>query len=224
MREEDLKNKTVLVTAGPTRERLDPVRYLSNFSSGKMGYAIAQNALERGARVVLISGPVSIEPPQGAQIVHIESTLDLLDAMLRHAPECDIAVQAAAPADYRPAQVSPVKLKKQAGAHMTIQLVENPDVAAAVGKIKREDQVFVAFAAETNDLVENAASKMRRKNADMIVANDVTRPGAGFGTETNIATIITKDGPKEYGLMPKSELAGLILDTALELLSRYSAR
>lgn len=218
MQQMNLKGKTVLVTAGPTRERIDPVRYLSNFSSGKMGYAIAERALLRGARVLLVTGPVAIAPPDGVQVIAIESALDLLDAMQAHAPQADIVIQAAAVADYRPAQVSGQKIKKKDGGAMTIELVENPDVAAAVGKNKRGDQVFVVFAAETQNLLENAAAKLRRKNADFIVANDVMKPGAGFGVDTNIATILTPEGKTEYPLMRKEALADVILDRALALL------
>ncbi len=224
MRAKDLKNLTVLVTAGPTRERLDPVRYISNFSSGKMGYAIAENAIERGADVILVSGPVSIEPPKGVKLVKVESTLDLLREMTKLAPKSDLVIQSAAPSDYRPALFSETKMKKQDGSDMVIRMVENPDVAAAIGKSKREDQVFVAFAAETNDGVKNAREKMLRKNADMVVLNDVTKPGAGFGVDTNIATIITIDDLHELEIMPKAELAGVILDNALSLLNQKKQR
>jgi phosphopantothenoylcysteine decarboxylase/phosphopantothenate--cysteine ligase len=220
MRAKDLKNLTVLVTAGPTRERLDPVRYISNFSSGKMGYAIAENALARGASVILVSGPVSLKPPAGAELVKVESTLDLLREMTRLAPKSDIVIQSAAPSDYRPAVFSQTKIKKQAGDDMVIRMVENPDVAATIGKDKREDQIFVVFAAETNDGIKNARGKMLRKNADMVVLNDVTKPGAGFGVDTNIATIITKSDITELEIMPKAQLAGVILDNARSLLEK----
>jgi phosphopantothenoylcysteine decarboxylase/phosphopantothenate--cysteine ligase len=222
MRAKDLKNLTVLVTAGPTRERLDPVRYISNFSSGKMGYAIAENALARGADVILVSGPVSIEPPRGAKLIKVESTLDLLREMTSLAPKSDIVIQSAAPSDYRPAYFSETKIKKQPGSgeDLVIRMVENPDVAATIGKDKRDDQIFVAFAAETNDGIKNARDKMLRKNADMIILNDVTKAGAGFGVDTNIATIITKDHIHELEIMPKLQLAVVILDNALSLLEK----
>lgn len=218
-----LTGRTVVVTAGPTRERLDPVRYISNFSSGKMGYSIAKAALDMGARVILISGPVSIPAPEGAEKVDIESTLDLLDAALKFAPEADIVIQSAAPADYRPESVSPVKMKKKGGDDMVIRLVENPDVAATIGKNKRDDQVFVVFAAETNDVIDNAKGKLMKKNADMIVANDVTKPGAGFNVDTNIATIMTMEERFDYPLMSKTELAGIIVEKAFELLKGKNA-
>ena len=216
----DLSGLKVVVTAGPTRERLDPVRYISNFSSGKMGYAIAEAAVKKGAEVVLISGPVSIEAPQDVKIVNIESTRDLLREMQNYAKDSDIVIQAAAPADYRPADYSEKKIKKQSGEEMVVRMVENPDVAATIGKEKRTDQVFVIFAAETNDASQNARGKLSRKNADMAVLNDVTKPGAGFNVDTNIATLITFDGERELPIMSKVELAQIILETALELLEK----
>ncbi len=213
----DLENLNILITAGPTREKLDPVRFISNFSSGKMGYAIAQKALERGANVRLISGPVTVTAPEGAKVISIESTLDLLDAALANAPWADIVIQSAAPADYRPETVAPQKMKKSGGEGLTIKLVENPDVAATIGKNKRADQIFCVFAAETENGEANARGKMQRKNADMIVLNDVTKPGAGFLVDTNIATIITRDKKTDYPMMAKSDLADIILTTALEL-------
>jgi len=213
----DLENLNILITAGPTREKLDPVRFISNFSSGKMGYSIAQKALERGANVRLISGPVALAAPEGAQLISIESTLDLLDAALANAAWADIVIQSAAPADYRPETVAPQKMKKAGGEGMTIKLVENPDVAATIGKNKRLDQVFCVFAAETENGVANARGKMQRKNADMIVLNDVTKPGAGFLVDTNIATIITGSSQTDYPMMSKSDLADIILTTALGL-------
>lgn len=214
MLSESLKDLRILVTAGPTRERLDPVRYISNFSSGKMGYSIAAEAIARGARVTLVTGPVAIAPPEGAEVVYIESTRDLLEAVSARAVDCDIVIQAAAPADYRPAEVSPIKMKKHGGDDMVLRLVENPDVAATIGAGKKPGQVFVVFAAETNDAFENASGKMHRKNADMAVLNDVTQPGAGFNTDTNIVTIITPEGRTDYGIMPKPQVAGVILDAA----------
>ena len=220
MHEKRLAGKTVLVTAGPTRERLDPVRFLSNFSSGKMGYAIAGEALALGARVLLVTGPVALRPPEGCEVTHIESTLDLLDAMLKLAPACDVIIQSAAPADYRPETMSDTKIKKQAGEPVTLKLIENPDVAAAIGHQKREGQVLVVFAAETDSLEKNATSKLIRKNADFIVANDVTKAGAGFNVDTNIASIIDKNGVQALPLMQKTELARIILHKAADMLDR----
>ena len=213
----DMEGLHVMVTAGPSREALDPVRYISNRSSGKMGYAIAQAAQKRGAEVTLLSGPVAIEAPQGVKLVPFTTTQELLDRASELAQEQDLLIQAAAPADYRAKEVAPQKIKKQGGEPMTFTLVENPDVAATLGKAKRSGQVFVGFAAETNDVLAHARDKLARKNLDMIVANDVTRPGAGFDVDTNIVTLITKDGQEALPMMSKAEVAQRILDRALAL-------
>ena len=213
----DMEGLRVMVTAGPSREALDPVRYISNRSSGKMGYAIAQAAQKRGAEVTLLSGPVAIEAPQGVKLVPFTTTQELLDRASELAQEQDLLIQAAAPADYRAKEVAPQKIKKQGGEPMTFTLVENPDVAATLGKAKRSGQVFVGFAAETNDVLAHARDKLARKNLDMIVANDVTRPGAGFDVDTNIVTFITKDGQEALPMMSKAEVAQRILDRALAL-------
>lgn len=213
----DTEGLRVMVTAGPSREALDPVRYISNRSSGKMGYAIAQAAQKRGAEVTLLSGPVAIEAPQGVKLVPFTTTQELLDRASELAQEQDLLIQAAAPADYRAKEVAPQKIKKQGGEPMTFTLVENPDVAATLGKAKRSGQVFVGFAAETNDVLAHARDKLARKNLDMIVANDVTRPGAGFDVDTNIVTLITKDGQEALPMMSKAEVAQRILDRALAL-------
>lgn len=213
----DMEGLRVMVTAGPSREALDPVRYISNRSSGKMGYAIAQAAQKRGAEVTLLSGPVAIEAPQGVKLVPFTTTQELLDRANELAREQDLLIQAAAPADYRAKEVAPQKIKKRGGEPMTFTLVENPDVAATLGKAKRSGQVFVGFAAETNDVLAHAKDKLARKNLDMIVANDVTRPGAGFDVDTNIVTLITKDGQEALPMMSKAEVAQRILDRALAL-------
>lgn len=213
----DMEGLRVMVTAGPSREALDPVRYISNRSSGKMGYAIAQAAQKHGAEVTLLSGPVAIEVPQGVKLVPFTTTQELLDRASELAQEQDLLIQAAAPADYRAKEVAPQKIKKQGGEPMTFTLVENPDVAATLGKAKRSGQVFVGFAAETNDVLAHAKDKLARKNLDMIVANDVTRPGAGFDVDTNIVTLITKDGQEALPMMSKAEVAQRILDRALAL-------
>lgn len=213
----DMEGLHVMVTAGPSREALDPVRYISNRSSGKMGYAIAQAAQKRGAEVTLLSGPVAIEAPQGVKLVPFTTTQELLDRASELAQEQDLLIQAAAPADYRAKEIAPQKIKKQGGEPMTFTLVENPDVAATLGKAKRSGQVFVGFAAETNDVLAHARDKLARKNLDMIVANDVTRPGAGFDVDTNIVTLITKDGQEALPMMSKAEVAQRILDRALAL-------
>lgn len=213
----DLEGLRVMVTAGPTREALDPVRYISNRSSGKMGYAIAKAAMERGANVTLLTGPVSLTPPAGVNVVPFMTTQDLLDAALAHVNEQDVIIQSAAPADYRAKEIAPQKMKKQGGADMVIELVENPDVAATLGKNKREDQIFVGFAAETNDVLAHAQGKLVKKNLDMIVANDVTAPGAGFDVNTNIVTLITKEGMNALPLMSKDDVADEILSAVLRL-------
>lgn len=207
----DLTGKHVLVTAGPTREMIDPVRFLSNRSTGKMGYAIAEAARDRGAKVTLVTGPVSLPPVPGVEMVNITSTLDLYDEVTSRAKTADAVIQAAAPADFRPESVSSVKIKKN-GEDMALRLVPNPDIAAALGQAKHEGQVLVAFAAETNDVLENAQKKLLKKNADMIVANDVTMPGAGFAGNTNCVTLITKENMESLPMMSKREVADAILD------------
>ena len=212
----DLTGKKVLVTAGPTREALDPVRFLTNRSSGRMGYALAEAASRRGAEVTLVSGPVALECPTGVRREFVESTQDLYCAMERLCGEQDVIIQAAAPADYRPAHIAGQKIKKADGEAMELKLVENPDVAAMVGSKKRPGQVLVAFAAETQNLSENAAKKLDKKNVDFIVGNDVTRPGAGFDVDTNIITIFDRSGATELPMMKKTEVADKILDHVLK--------
>ena len=212
----DLTGKKVLVTAGPTREALDPVRFLTNRSSGRMGYALAEAAARRGAEVTLVSGPVALECPTGVRREFVESTQDLYCAMERLCREQDVIIQAAAPADYRPAHIAGQKIKKADGEAMELKLVENPDVAAMVGSKKRPGQVLVAFAAETQNLSENAVKKLDKKNVDFIVGNDVTRPGAGFDVDTNIITIFDRSGATELPMMKKTEVADKILDHVLK--------
>lgn len=208
----DLEGLRVLVTAGPTMERIDPVRYLTNDSSGKMGYAIAAAAQARGASVTLVSGPVHLTAPAGVSVVPVMSTQNLYDAMMTHCASQDVIIQAAAPADYRPAVMAPEKLKKQDGQPFVLTLVENPDVAKAVGEQKKPGQILVGFAAETEHLLENAQKKLDKKHLDMIVANDVTQAGAGFGVDTNIVTLISHQGMKSLPLLSKTEVADRILD------------
>ena len=215
--EQDMKGVRVMVTAGPTREALDPVRYISNRSSGKMGYAIARAAAARGAEVTLLTGPVSLDAPQGVHVVPFTTTQDLLARALEHAPNQDILIQSAAPADYRAEEIASQKIKKNHGEDFVLRLIENPDVAATLGKNKREDQVFVGFAAETNDVLEHARGKLVKKNLDMIVANDVTKPGAGFDVDTNIVTLITREDMTSLPMLAKSEVADHILSYAMSL-------
>lgn len=213
----DLAGLAVLITAGPTREALDPVRYMSNRSSGKMGYALAEAAQARGAAVTLVSGPTALPAPGGVAFQSVETTADLLKAMQTLCAGQDIIIQAAAPADYRFENVSPQKLKKQSGQPLTLTMVENPDVAVAVAQAKREGQTLVGFAAETGDPVPNACEKLRRKGLDMIVANDVLQPGAGFAVDTNIVTLITLAEEVQLPLMSKRSLADAVLDKVLLL-------
>ena len=207
----------VLVTAGATRERLDPVRFLTNDSSGKMGFAIAEAARDRGAEVTIVKAFTTATIPQGVRIVEVESTQDLLEAMKIETPGQDVIIQAAAPADYRPIDVMGTKIKKQEGQELVLRLTETPDVAKAVGLMKRGDQTLVGFAAETDHVTEHAQGKLRKKNLDLIVANDVTKPGAGFGVDTNIASLITAQGTEERPLQSKRALAEDILDKVLAL-------
>ena len=213
----DFEGLKVMVTAGGTRERLDPVRYLGNDSSGKMGFAIAAAAKARGAEVTLVCGHTTAQQPEGIPVVKVESTCDLYDAVTSRAPEMDVIIQAAAPADYRFANPSQQKMKKEAGKPLVFELVENPDIAAAVGAAKKPGQTLVGFAAETENLLDNARRKLDKKNLDMIVANDVSQPGAGFNVDTNIATLITREGLTDCPLQSKAELAETILDKIVQL-------
>ncbi len=213
----DMEGLRVMVTAGGTRERLDPVRYIGNDSSGKMGFALAEAARQRGAEVTLVCGHTTAERPRGIPVAEVESTCELYDAVMERAAEQDIIIQAAAPADYRPAHPSVQKIKKKAGEGITLELVENPDIAAAVGAGKRPGQTLVGFAAETEHLLDNARRKLDKKNLDMIVANDVSRSGAGFNVDTNIATLLTRSGAVECPLQSKQALAERILDEIMAL-------
>lgn len=213
----DYAGKRLIVTAGPTREAIDPVRYISNHSSGKMGFAVAQMAKRRGAEVTLIHGPVSLTPPYGVHCVEVETTEQMMHALLERLDACDMLVKCAAPADFRAAYPSDHKIKKTQNAALTLDLIANPDILAAVAEHKKH-QVIVGFAAETHEVGRYAMDKLARKKLDMIVANDVTQAGAGFGTDTNIVTIYKKDGTqKEHPLASKEEIASFVLDQALPL-------
>ena len=212
--EKDLSGKTVLVTAGPTREAVDPVRFISNHSTGKMGYAIARCASLRGARVILVSGPVSIEPPLFAELVPVVSAEDMYNAVMKYKDEADIIIKSAAVADYTPVTASSEKIKKQDG-DMRIELRRTKDILKELGQSRRENQFICGFAMETENLIENAVKKLESKNVDMIVANSLKTEGAGFGTDTNVVTLITKDGKTELPLMSKDEVAMKILDAAV---------
>lgn len=216
---QDLRGETVLVTAGPTREELDPVRFISNHSSGRMGYAVARAAWRRGARVILVSGPTSVPVPWGVETVRVTRAVEMRDAVMERLAESSIVVKSAAVADYRPKERAPGKVKKVAD-KLSIELERNPDILSEVGKNKGE-RLIVGFAAETADLVTNARKKLGDKNLDMIVANDVGEPGAGFDVDTNIARLIYRDGRvDEPGIMSKERLADLILDRVVGLRCR----
>jgi phosphopantothenoylcysteine decarboxylase/phosphopantothenate--cysteine ligase len=212
----DLAGERVLVTAGPTREPIDPVRFITNRSSGRMGYAVAEAARARGAAGTLVTGPTALEPPAGVEVVCVETAAEMARATLERAEAATIVVKSAAVADYRPASVADRKIKKS-GPSMRIDLERTEDILAALGRMKG-DRVLVGFAAETNDLVENARKKLESKNADLVVANDVTREGAGFDGDTNIAVLVGRDGrADELPVMTKRALADRILDAAVEL-------
>lgn len=215
--EKDMAGMHVTVTAGPTREALDPVRFLSNHSTGKMGYAIAKNALRRGASVTLISGPVALEPVDGAEMVPVQSACDMRRAVLDALPKSDFVIKAAAVGDYRPAQFQDDKIKKKDG-DMSIPLVRNPDILKEIGTLRREDQVICGFSMETRDLLENSAKKLQSKNCDVIVANNLKVAGAGFAGDTNVVTLLYRDGRTEpLELMGKGSVAEILLDRLLAL-------
>jgi phosphopantothenoylcysteine decarboxylase / phosphopantothenate---cysteine ligase len=216
--EQDLAGETVLVTAGPTCEDIDPVRFLTNRSSGKMGYAVAAAAARRGARVVLVSGPTSLEAPRGVERIDVRSTEEMLKAVQARFSSCTIAVFAAAVADYRPAEKSSQKIKRGKEV-LTLRLEPNPDILASVARDKGE-RLLVGFAAETERVAENARKKLIQKNADLIVANDVSAEGAGFDQDTNIVTLFSRDG-RDLPLprLSKDEVGQRILDEALRLRS-----
>jgi len=207
----DLAGETLLITAGPTREELDPVRYLTNRSSGKMGYALAEAAVRRGAQVILVSGPVALEPPEHAEFLPVRSAEEMRQAVLQRLPQATAVLMTAAVADYRPAKPAAQKIKRGTAA-LTVELEPTPDILAEVAGEKGA-RFIVGFAAETNGLEESARGKLLRKNADLIVGNDVTRQGAGFDVDTNIATLFRRDGSQvDLPQMSKRELASRILD------------
>ena len=212
----DLEGLNVLVTAGPTVERIDPVRYITNRSTGKMGYALAEAARDRGANVTLISGPTKLTAPEGVELVRIESSAQLCAAVLERGDQADVVIQAAAPADFRPKSVAERKIKKT-GENMTLELEATTDIAAELGRRKIPGQILVAFAAETNDVMDNARGKLIKKNADLIVANDVSRSDAGFGVDTNVITLITAEDVRALEKMSKRAAADAILSRVREL-------
>ena len=209
--EKDLLGKKVLVTAGPTQEKIDPVRYITNHSTGKMGYAIAKHCMQRGARVTLVSGPVSIQAPLFVDVIPVVSAADMAETVKAKAPEQDIIIKTAAVADYRPMHPADEKVKKK-DTDLAIELERTEDILSYLGANKRQGQFICGFSMETEKLLENSRAKLVKKNVDMIVANNLKVQGAGFGTDTNLVTLITKDGCKELELMSKDLVAKAILD------------
>ena len=217
-REKDLLGVRITVTAGPTQESLDPVRFLTNHSSGKMGYAIAREAMLRGAQVTLISGPVALKPVEGVKLVPVITAQDMLEAVQKTLPETDILIKAAAVADYRPSSVADEKLKKKDG-ELSIPLERTADILAWVSQNRHQGLFVCGFSMETENMLENSRKKLTKKKLDMIVANNLKTQGAGFGVETNVVTLITKDTVTELPLMGKDAVAGRLLD---EIMRRRS--
>lgn len=211
-REKDMAGKKVLITAGPTQEKIDPVRYITNHSTGKMGYALAENAMWRGAEVTLVTGPTAIEPPMFVNVVPVISAEDMAGEVIARAPEQDIIIKAAAVADYRPVNPADEKIKKKDDEESVITLERTQDILKYLGGHKRAEQFICGFSMETENMLENSRAKLTKKNVDMIVANNLKVKGAGFGTDTNVVTIITTDGCKELDIMSKVEVANAILD------------
>ncbi|MFJ9499819.1 bifunctional phosphopantothenoylcysteine decarboxylase/phosphopantothenate--cysteine ligase CoaBC [Brevibacillus centrosporus] len=218
-RPQDLQDKLVLVTAGPTREKIDPVRYITNHASGKMGYAIAEAARDRGARVVLVSGPTALPKPTGVQFVAVECVQEMFDAVMEYLPESDIVIKSAAVSDYRPKTVQEHKMKKGDGP-LVLELDKAPDILRTVGERKTK-QFVVGFAAETQDVIKYAQDKLEKKNLDMIVANNVLAEGAGMGSDTNIVTLLTRAGEiVELDKLSKRDVADKLLDAVVLKLTK----
>lgn len=217
----DLRNKTVMINAGSTCEDIDPVRFITNRGTGKMGFALAREAVSRGAEVILVSGGCQLPVPDKVEHIPVRSAREMCDVMLKYQSGCDIIIGAAAVGDFRVAKVVDQKIKKtedRAGS-ITLELIENPDILKELGKRKQDHLVMVGFAAETENLLENAQKKLRVKNLDLIVANDVTEEGAGFATDTNIVTIISKEGTiSTLPKMSKDEVAAAIIDSIMEIM------
>ncbi len=217
---QDLSGETVLITAGPTREKIDPVRYLTNRSSGRMGYALAEATLRRGARVLLVSGPTSLTPPGAAEVTPVESAEEMRDAVLKLLPQANIVIKTAAVADYRPKATAEQKLKRKGA--MTLELEATPDILQEIAR-KRSAQIVVGFAAETENVLENARQKLLAKHLDAIVVNDVSREGVGFDSDRNAVTIITRDEVVEVPETTKWEVAQRVLDQVVKLRQQRKA-
>lgn len=213
--DKDLEGKNVLVTAGPTQEAIDPVRFITNHSTGKMGYSIAENCARRGANVTLVTGPVSITPPLFVDVVKVVSAADMAEAVKSRADKQDIIIKTAAVADYRPTNPATEKIKKKDG-DSTIELERTEDILAYLGAHKSENQFICGFSMETENMLENSRAKLDKKNVDMIVANNLKVSGAGFGTDTNVVTIITKDDCKELEIMSKADVANAIVSEIIK--------
>ena len=214
--EKDLKGKKILVTAGPTREAIDPVRYITNHSTGKMGYAIAKTAALRGADVTLVPGPAEVEPPMFVNFVPVVTAKDMFEAVTSRSDEMDAVIKAAAVADYRPKFVNTEKTKKKDG-DMAIELERTDDILKWLGEHKKDSQFLCGFSMETEHMLENSRAKLKKKNLDMIVANNLKVAGAGFGTDTNVVTMIRENKETELPIMSKEEVAGAILDEIFEI-------
>ena len=212
--EKDMVGTKVLITAGPTQESLDPVRFITNHSTGKMGYAIAENCMRRGAEVTLVSGPVAIAPPPFVKVINVKSAANMAEAVKENYKDQQIIIKTAAVADYRPAQIADEKIKKKEG-DSVLELERTEDILAYLGAHKQPGQFICGFSMETENMLENSRAKLERKNVDMIVANNLKVAGAGFGVDTNVVTFITKDECVEHELMSKTEVAGAIVDYIL---------
>jgi phosphopantothenoylcysteine decarboxylase / phosphopantothenate---cysteine ligase len=217
---QDLIGEKVLLTVGGTREAIDPVRFISNHSSGKMGFAVAEAARDRGADVTVVAGVTTAEPPDGVRVVRAMSAEEMHDTVMKELPSATVFIGAAAVADYAPANAAGAKIKKEGKDSMSLELKRTPDILSDVSANRINDMLVVGFAAETKDVVEYARSKMKKKKLDIVVANDITKEGAGFNTDTNIATILTGSGEQEFPLMSKRELADRILDEVVRLRGR----
>ncbi len=213
----DLSGEKILVSAGPTREALDPVRYITNHSSGKMGYAVARAAMNRGADVTLVSGPVNIDAPVGVKLISVVTAKEMFDAVTSEYADKDIIIMAAAVADYRPSAISDKKIKKNDDS-FSLELERTDDILEYLGMNKKEGQFLCGFSMETDDLIENSVSKLQKKNLDMIAANDLSTPGAGFETDTNKLTLITSDDVEQLDMMSKDEAAHLLLTKIREMI------
>ena len=213
--EKDMVGKKVMVTAGPTQEKIDPVRFITNHSTGKMGYAIAENCMRRGAEVTLITGPVAITPPPFVKVVPVVSAADMAAAVKETADQQDIIIKTAAVADYRPSDPADEKVKKK-DADTTLQLERTEDILAFLGAHRREGQFICGFSMETENMLENSRAKLAKKNVDMIVANNLKVAGAGFGTDTNVVTLITKDDCRQLEIMSKADVAAAIVSEILQ--------